>query len=291
MEVPSTTVERLSTSDRRERTYRLHIPVGFDNTLTPVVLDFHGFTSSANDQVSISGFETLADTEGFIVVSPFGSVAPLAGQTYWNTTTDDDVGTVDDVAFVDELLDRLATSLCVDLDRVYATGLSNGGFFSSRLACDLADRIAAIGSVAGINFYDDCAPTRPVPVLHFHGTDDPIIPFDGGPSTLFDLVDVGSDIPTAETVNFFVPIDREVGEWAAANGCGSEPEVSAVSDEVEFREYPACSADVAFYVTDGGHTWPGSAGSVALEAILGSTTLDIDATALIWEWFSEHPLV
>ena len=114
---------------------------------------------------------------------------------------------------------------------------------------------------------------------------DPIVPFEGGSSTLFDVVEVDVEIDSATVDSFFVPIPGEMAEWATTNGCGTEPAVTTVSDEVELREYPDCAgAEVDFYVFAGGHTWPGGTDP----EIWGDTTQEISASELIWEFFFER---
>jgi polyhydroxybutyrate depolymerase len=260
----------------------------------PVVLDFHGLTGTAEQQALLSDLEGLAGTEGFIAVHPQGSVDPATGMTFFELGQ---ASTVDDVAFTADILDDLAASLCVDPARVYAMGFSNGGYMSSRLACDLADRIAAITTVAATTHPDDCAPSRAVPVQAFHGTADRVVPFEGGDSALLDTFEqaADSDDPGAAArlqaaVDLLgLAIPDEVGEWAAANGCSGETS-SAVGEDVMLTTYQGCTAPVLFYVVEGGgHSWPGSQTSRTV-ASLGHTTMDVDATRLAWEFFQQHSL-
>lgn len=281
----------LTTTDGLERTYRLALPDAVAGTPLPLVLDFHGLTSTSEQQALISGWEADAANLGAIVVHPQGTTSPQ-GLPYWNLQSGLDEG-VDDVAFTNELLDALEAELCVDPTRVYSTGLSNGGYFSALLACRMADRIAAIATVAAIMHSDDCEPSRPVPVLAFHGTDDPIVPFEGGESSLTaegGLLDSSEASP--ELAAFFaMKMPEEVGEWAAESSCASEPTVEAVSETVERRVYEGCTGGsaVEFYVVNGGgHTWPGSAVMAAVEDFVGPTTFDVDATELSWDFFSQH---
>jgi polyhydroxybutyrate depolymerase len=256
----------LDTTDGLTRDYRLHTPAGYDaDAATPVVLNFHGLTSNIDAQVSLSRLEPLADTETFIVVTPQGT-ENATGVPFWNSSSLVSDTVVNDVQFVHEFLDAVEASHCVDLDRVFSTGMSNGGFLSGQLACSMPERIAAIASVTGITWNRDCATDRDVPVLHFHGTADGVVNFE--------------DIP------------ERVAGWAADNGCVDTPATEAVSDEVE-RQVWSCpeGADVEFYIVDGGgHTWPGTPLPEPLATILGYTTTDIDATAIAWEWFKSHPM-
>ncbi len=293
-EAPAPGVETLTlaTADGLTRSYRRFVPTSYDpDEPIPVVLNFHGYTGSPDAQVGLSLLEPVGEAEGFVVVHPQGTVAASLGETFWNNqlgppSADDPTLDVDDVAFAEQLLDRLEADLCVDLRRVYSTGMSNGGMFTSRLACDLSERLAAVATVAGILHPDDCDPTRAIPLLHIHGTADDIVPFEAGPSIL------GDEIMDALTGSIR-SVPDQVDDWSDEYGCAADPTTVAVSDEVERREYRGCDdgGEVDFYVVaDGGHTWPGTVLAPGLEAILGRTTFDIDGAAVVWDWFERHPL-
>jgi polyhydroxybutyrate depolymerase len=154
-----------------ERTYILHVPVGYDGSKrTPLVLSFHGFSLNASFFAPYAGFDAIADRSGFIVVTPDAAGSPAV----WNAGGT--VVTADDIAFVRDLLARLDDELCIDPDRVYADGYSNGGGMALRLACEMPERIAAVGVVAAT--YENCR--GPVPLIAFHGTADQMEPFQGG---------------------------------------------------------------------------------------------------------------
>jgi polyhydroxybutyrate depolymerase len=159
----------------------------------------------------------------------------------------------------------------VDRARVFSAGFSNGGFLSYRLACELGDRIAAIGPVSGVDGTEGCPATRPVPVLHFHGTADAVVPYAGG--GLFGF-------PGAQA---------SVDGWIARNGCAAGPEESFSNGEVRCASWTACAAgaDVTFCTIDGGgHQWPGGEGLPGG----GHTTTDIDASEALLTFFEAHPL-
>lgn len=291
----------LVTTDGERRTFRIVLPRNYDQAdPAPLVFDFHGLGSEGFQQALVSGIDAAAGLNGYVAVIPDGAVNDVLGTRLWNLAAGNDGPladlAVDDVAFVIELLDLLEAELCIDTARVYSMGLSNGGFFSTVLACELADRIAAVATVAGITHPDDCNPVRPVPVLHFHGTDDDVVPFEGGASSLVDDggtlggLDGGQLEDFAESL--FQPIETEVDQWAETNGCDLDPTVSEVSPEVERRVFESCElgASVEFYVVEGGgHTWPGSIVMAFIES-LGFTTLDVSATQLAFDWFDEHPM-
>lgn len=272
--------ETIMTSDGLQRDYILHIPPSYTGTeMVPVVFNFHGLGGTASGQQLFSGLPAKADTAGFIVVAPQGLTTetevlpdPIA---HWNiVAAPPETGQPDDVAFIAELLDALESQLCVDSARVYSTGMSNGAQMSVRLACSLSERIAAFAPVAGVYFPpvsvdiapdESCPDTRPASIIAFHGTADPIIPFDGGPG-IFDFT--------------FRDIDDEIlPQWAERNGCASVPTDEQVTKGVRLVRYEECDqgATVELYVIEGGgHTWP--------------ATPEISATDLMWEFFQAHAL-
>lgn len=280
MPAPAPGVETLFlTSGGVERSYRRFVPTASGNEPAPLVLNFHGFTSNADQQADLSAFEALGEREGIIVVHPQGSVLPDLGVTYWNIGLGEvvDPDAVDDVAFVRDLLDTLEAELCVDTSRIYSTGLSNGGYFSGLLACELSDRIAAVGGVAAIFHPDGCAPGRPVAVLELHGTADQVVPFEGGSSLLAGaggLLDLAEPSTVALVESFFsMSMPVQMAEWAATAGCdATEPPLEPVAPSVEVRRFTGCDAPVEHYVVDGGgHVW---------------FATEIDATEVIWDFFS-----
>lgn len=266
--------EHTLTHDGIERRYLLYVPTGYEpKTGAPLVLSIHGFASNPQQQADISEWNQIADQYGFIVVYPQGTGFPLrwnAGQTSFVRAEG-----ADDVGFITALLDQLETDLCINPAQIYVNGLSNGAGMSNRLACQLADRIAAIGGVAGAYnpIPGGCEPSRPVPVIVFHGTDDPIVPYAGGRAG-------GLDLPL---------IEIWARRWAQRNGCTLTPEVTDVSTHVTRTAYTGCDANVILYTIDGGgHTWPG--GLPLPEFIVGQTSQEIDASELMWEFFMANPL-
>ncbi len=299
--------DQLVTTDGLRRTFRVQLPDGYDADVpAPLVLDFHGLGSDALQQTLITSSPAVAARRGYVSVVPEGARNDLLGARLWNLAgpgTEVDgleaagVALADDVAFTAELLDLLESELCIDTGRVFSMGMSNGGFFSAVLACEMSDRIAAIATVAGITHPEDCDPARPVPVLHVHGTADTVVPFDGGESSLLGdagpaALGIDPSIVEGLAAQLFVPIDDEVAEWAVTNGCDPVPRATATTPAVEERTYVDCGPGgaVEFYVIDGGgHTWPGSLVMSIIPA-LGLTSFDIDATALAFEWFDDHPM-
>lgn len=263
-------------SSGEKRAYLLHVPDSYDpQTPTPLVISIHGFAEWPAHQAQVSRWNDLADAEGFIVVYPSGTDLPK----HWRTGLTASSGDAQmDVQFISDLIDELEKSYNIDPSRIYANGLSNGGGMSYLLACQLADRIAAIGSVAGAYTFplDQCSPSRAVPLIAFHGTADPIVPYPGGPSRSF-------DIP-------FPVVPDWMQGWAARNQC-TEAENTSQEGEVGLVTYSNCSqnADVLFYtILGGGHSWPG--GNPLPAWIVGYTSQQIDATGLMWDFFVEHPM-
>jgi polyhydroxybutyrate depolymerase len=246
-----------------DRFFIIHIPPVYQSDeRIPVVFNFHGRTSNAFDQQRYTRFDETADQYGFIVVYPQAMGVPT---TWEDLPIESDI---DDVQFVRELIIYLEETLNIDSQRIYATGISNGGGMVNRLACDLADRFAAVAPVAGAYYYwDVCEPSRPIPILAFHGLRDGIIPFDGSQSDEF------VDLP-------------HVFEWAAAwgvrNGCHSEVNQTSDAGIINRDAWLNCAdgAEVVLYsLTLDGHNWP--------TGVFDETKL---ANDIIWEFFVAHPL-
>ncbi len=243
-----------------ERSYKVHLPPDYDpDSLYPLVFNLHGYGSNAIEQQLYSGFDFVADTAGVVMVYPNG----VDNQwTVYGSTGPNDVG------FISALIDTMSTHYSIDLDRIYSTGMSMGGFMSYRLACELENRIAAIASVAGLLVTNPCEPSRPVAILQIHGTADPTVPY-----TL---------VPT--TVDF----------WTGYNGCPPDPVITDLPDidttdqsTVTVSYYGPCedSTEVILYTINGGeHTWPGAIINI------GITNQDINASVEIWNFFKKYSI-
>lgn len=266
-----------------ERFYIVYVPMNYDRSSpVPLVLTMHGLGGRASQQQDYSGWDTVAEREGFISVHPQGTGLPRRWHAYQHDMPLMPLGKVDDVQFFHDLIDTLKAAYCIDSARVYVNGLSNGGGMSYRLACDSAfsEQIAAVGIVAGaVGTGEDVScwllspVLRPVPLIAFHGTDDPIVPYEGTP-----------DLAAAQTW---------VEGWAQRNGCDETPEALPAAGHVSGTAYTGCSGsgDVVFYtIQDGGHTWPGATGRQLPGFLVGAKTDDVNATELIWSFFAAHPL-
>jgi polyhydroxybutyrate depolymerase len=271
--------------DGRTRSYLVHVPPSYDGSSPwPALLAFHGATSNARLMEVFSGVSDKADQAGFLAVYPNGT-GNLPNVLTWNAGNCCGYAVknrIDDVAFVRALLDDLHGKANLDPRRVYAAGMSNGAGMVFRLAHEMADRFAAIATVAGALGLERVAPARPLSVIHFHGTDDAFAPFTGGRGA--------RSIYGME----FMSVAESIAAWVAANGCPPEPREERFSDRVgdgttivrktygPGRE----GAEVVLVVIEGGgHTWPGRP---PLPQALGKSTRNIDANDWIWEFFERH---
>lgn len=273
--------------DGRQRTSLVHVPATEPNSGGwPLVLAMHGGGTDANVMAAFCGLSEKADSANFVVVYPNGTGREPELNT-WNAGICCGYALrhqVDDVGFVKGLLDRLQDELPIDARRIYATGMSNGAMLAYRLADELSERVAAIGAVAGTMAAAGCHPNRPVSVIHFHGTADEFVPYRGG-----------KGLKSLSKATFF-SVERAIAAWVAADGCPTEPVVDTLSGGEEsgmpvVREVYGPGRDNAqvalVRIEGGGHTWPGR---VSKFAFLGSTTLEISANDLMWEFFLRHPL-
>lgn len=280
-----TRVERVElTVDGRDRQARVLVPEATDGGDAPAaVLVLHGGAGTIDATVEQTGFDDLARDEGFLAVYPQGTATKLRfldvdGYT-WNAggccgeAADEDVA---DVAFLVALVDELEAEFGVDPDQVYATGISNGGMMAYRLACEAADRVAAIAPVAATLFVDDCSPLQPVSLLHIHGLEDRNVRFEGGRNRRGVL---RQDRPSARA---------GVERFVAADGCTDEPVVSE-DPPLRTTTWSACDAGTAvelIAIEDGGHAWPGGE---QLRRFLDEPSEALDATTVIWSFFAAHP--
>lgn len=267
---------------------RVFLPPDYGAELLPVVITWHGLGSNGQEQAVLTDYERVARDEGFVVVHPTGLASGVSGSARGWELAQLDVEDRDDVAMASDLIDLLGDEFCIDLDRVYSTGMSNGGFFTARLVCELSDRIAAAVSVAGISHHDGCAPDRPVPYMAYHGTEDGVVPFAGGESSL------ESPESPPELDGFFdqVMFD-EFTEFAVDFGCEPTAGVTEISVEVVRYDFTGCTDGVPMVfheVVGGGHTWPGSPWGPLMAEFVGLTTDDVSATEDGWAFMSQHSL-
>lgn len=260
------------------RTYRLYIPALYNGTTArPLILNLHGYTSNASTHQVYSNFMPIADTANFLMVYPQGT-KDASNKAFWNAGISS-LG-VNDINFLSNLIDSLSASYQINPNKIYSTGMSNGGFMSHTLACELSHKIAAIASVTGSIFStqygSNCHPIRPVPVMQISGTADATVPYAGN------------------TSQSMMPIDSVVKYWVLKNNCNQTPVFSSVPN---ISTVDGCTAEHYVYtngnlgssvelykIINGEHTWPGfSYGGVG-------TNLDINASVEIWRFFSKYDL-
>jgi polyhydroxybutyrate depolymerase len=273
------------------REYVVHLPPGYDGTEpAPLVFNLHGFGGDIASQDTSTDLPALAGQRGYIVVTPQGAPldmpdnAPVAarnagfeGLAFWNFFGSDpgdvtvngatiplaDLGE-DDVAFIDTLIDTVSAEYCVDADRVFAAGMSNGAGMTTTLGCELGDRIAAIAPVAGVNLSGSCAGDNPVSVLAIHGDADPIAGYTGGSLMGFDLG------------NPSVP--GRMAAWASFDGCDAEPAVDESTPGLEVSRWSACEDATAvelWTLAGWGHEWP-RAEATDQPGVIDATTVILD---------------
>jgi polyhydroxybutyrate depolymerase len=284
-------------SGGKRRLAVVHLPPSYDvSSPTALILFFHGHGGAARSSDLTIGLTQVADREGFVVVYPQGTKAPSDDKTSWNigghlTKPDDDV------AFVNDLLDELETRLCVDRRRVFAAGFSNGGGMAAFLACEAADRIAAVASGSGayIDLPQPCEPARAVSILEFHGTADPTVPYNGGRGDL-------------------LAVAPWLAAWADRDRCDPAPTVVATVGTATDERWTGCTDGVVvehWKVEGWGHQWLGSTTPTrgSTTPTRGSTTptrggtppangrrprnsapAPINANDLSWMFFQQHPL-
>lgn len=292
------------------RDFQLHVPATAEGRKNiPVVIALHGGGGHAAQFREQTGLDAIADANGFMVVYPEGTKSIIGNFRTWNAGPCCGKAAkqnVDDVAFIAALIDVLVQKYGADRTRVYATGHSNGAMMSWRLACELSDRIAAIAPNAGQRILEDCHPARAVPVLHIHGTADPCALYNGGAQCggCFSEA-LGLRLPGDKWA--CPPVKDVVAAQAKMNGCGAETETVFTKGAVTCTRYKGCPAQGVVElcsIQDAGHRWPGSAdiGPASCHdnpaakkcqryaTIVGPGSADIDAGALMWDFFKQFHL-
>jgi len=263
--------------DGISRDYAVYIPDSYTgDDAVPLLFNFHGFGSNGFEQTFYGDFRSIADTAGFILVHPEGTL--FNGSAHWNVGGFTAGSTTDDVGFTNAMIDTISANYNINADRIYSTGMSNGGYFSFLLACQLSDRIAAVASVTGSmtpETTNDCDPQHAMPIMQIHGTMDATVLYDGG-------------------VVWSESIDDVMNYWIDFNDCDNNPSVQAVPD---VSPNDNCTADHFIYtntgtqitsehfkIYDGGHTWPGAPFNFA------GTNQDFSASDEIWKFFSRYDI-
>lgn len=249
------------------------------------MVDLHGYIEGAAIHAANSRIEISAETDGYVAVTPQGTGAA----PYWNAGPTADGP--DDLAFLGALLDDVGTDLCIDLGRIYATGLSNGAMMTSLLACRMADRFAGIGMVAGLMMPHDCHPSRAVPLVVFHGTADPLVSYDqDGPSPGSSTLPFTPEAQHNFDAVHFQATTTAFRQWGELDGCATTAPAERIAADVTRTVSSGCrdGATLTLYTIEGGgHTWPGSPFLAGNDSILGPTTVSIDANAVQWAAFRD----
>lgn len=262
--------------DNESREYIVYIPASYnESSSAPLMINFHGYQSNASvHMVLINDMRPIADTAGFIAVYPKGLPLPASPYNYlhWNVGSWTGSSTSDDIGFTEAIIDSIAKDYNIALDRVYSCGYSNGGYFSFELACQLSDKIAAIGSVAGsmtMKTYNACNPSHPTPVVSIHGTSDNVVYYDGGNS----YENGSKSLPTLNEYwsNFNKTVSLEVSSLPNIN--------TSDNSTVELTRYlngENCTSIEHYKVIGGEHQWPGNFGN-----------MDINSSKVIWDFVSK----
>lgn len=278
----------------RSGDYLQEVPHVAARTPMPVVFDVHGYLQPGIMQNAWSGMGAYGARHGFAVIVPETHVLPPKWDYRKNSA---------DIAFLSEMLTHVEQTLCIDKRRVYMTGLSMGAFTTSSVACQLADRFAAVAPVSGLQDFTWCRPARDVPVVAFHGTGDEILSYTGGtgsrgmqlPASDGTLRTIGRQMREdkhPQLVPNAASIPAQTAAWARRNGCASTPTTKQITHDVARTSY-ACAPDSSvelYTIYGGGHTWPGGDPALVPTQITGPITQSISATAIIWDFFRAHPL-
>jgi len=264
-----------------ERSYIVHVPTGYlKGNATPLVFCLHGAGMTAKMMQNVSGMSKKADEANFIVVFPAGT--GIGQFLAWNSGGfQKGMGSrADDVAFIRQIIDELSKEVWIDNRHIHACGLSNGGMMSYRLASEMSDKIASIAIVGGTVALEECKPKRPVSVLHFHGTADPIVAFKMTEKNMPPVMKIKS-------------VQDSIQMWVKLNGCAEKADVETISKPDDLKV--VCkrhnngkdnSEVILVEVEEGGHTWPGMPPPLK---VFGKSA-KLSANDLIWDFFQKHPL-
>ncbi len=274
------------------RSYLRNVPASYDGrTPLPLVVDLHGYLEGARLHETNSRLGAFGDEHGFVTLTPQGSGDVVPG---WEVEPGSP-----DVRYVGDLFTEAERTLCVDERRVFLAGYSNGAFLASTLACTDAKRIAAVATVSGLMNPAGCKPARAVPIVAFQGTGDQFVAFTGGLGSQAQVTSANDgtgrmlgDTSGGKAVARSASTPKVAAAWAKRNHCTAKPTETSVAPDVVLVRYRCPNhADVALYrIEGGGHTWPGSEFSRAIESVVGPTTFSINADEAMWSFFQAHPL-
>lgn len=259
-----------------QRDYILYVPANYTGTQdVPLLFNFHGYTSDAAAQMYYGDFRPIADTAGFIIVHPQGKLDG-SGQTHFNVGWGG--SSIDDLGFASALIDSLQADYAIDEDRVYSTGMSNGGFMSFHLACNLSSRIAAIASVTGSMVpatLSNCAASHPTAIMQIHGTADGTVNYNGGG---------GIAASVQSVLNFWSGYNNTDATAITTNVPNTNTGDGCTAERIEYLNGDACTEVVHYKITGGGHTWPGA------PVTIGVTNQDFKGSTEIWKFLSRFDI-
>lgn len=273
--------------DGLERTYKVHIPKAYEKTIhAPLILAFHGGGGNSEIMANDTYYHLISKSEkkGFIIAFPNGASRLSSGKlATWNAGNCCGYARdshSDDVGFVKAVISDLQGKLAIDSKKIYAIGMSNGGMFCYRLACDLTDKFRAIASVAGSDNYDGCNPQKSISIIHIHARDDGHVLFNGGSGGFRDETKVTN----------FTSVPETISRWVKRDNCNSVPKRVLAKEGVYCDLYTGCdnNTQVMLCVTEkGGHSWPGSQ-KPREKADTPSNA--ISAVDTIWDFFKSQSL-
>lgn len=274
-------------SGGQDRSYLLYVPTSALGSAVPIpiVVAFHGPGGTGAQMRTMTKLNEMADRNRFVVAYPNAVAKNWADG---RGVTPADQANVDDVGFVNALLDLLQRRFTVDPARVYAAGFSNGALFAMRVACEMADRFTAVAAVSGTLSQataDDCEPARELSILIINGDQDPYVPFGGGAGQ--------GEVGSGELLGARATADR----WVQRDGCRPQPDSMDLPDtrndgtHHSVLTWPACGrkTEVSLHVVKGGgHGWPGSQVRPGQDA-RGRLSQQFDASEVVWDFFFAHP--
>lgn len=269
------------TVDGITREFMIYTPAVSSPDKLPVLISLHGRFGTGDGMMKFADFRPIADKEKFIIVCPDGI------DKSWNDgrETPAHKKRINDVKFIDQLITYILNTYHANEQRIYVTGMSNGGFMTSRLACELSNRIAAIAVVgASMDKGMDYRPVKPLPVMYIQGTKDPLVPYNGG-----SMKGAGGEIYSHADI---------LKLWAQTAGCQDNLDLTNLPDSVndgtsiKKERYSNSTAGikvVGYTVVDGGHTWPGGTQYLP-KFIVGTVSHNLNACEIIWAFFKSCKL-
>ncbi len=268
--LPRTDADGYIQVDNLKRAYNLHIPSSYNSKKpVPLVLAFHPVGGSGKDMEEITGFNAIADKQGFIVAYP-DAVAK-----HWDSRRSNAPETTNDIGFISVLIQELSQQYKIDANRIYVVGFSNGATFAQRVGCELSDKVTAIAAVASSmpsNLARTCKPTKPLPVLMINGTKDEAFPYYTAGKALLSLSD---------TVKF----------WTTHNRCSTKTDRQTLpqSPHVRLDNYKSCANQTSvllYTIEGGGHSWGDNSMSSSGNPVKSGQELKV--SSLIWKFFNQQ---